>query len=69
MMKLLPVGNSDMGLCWLQISGAMAASVSLEEDQAKQKQKQRIEASKLYFDVPPDEKASFVAITIFHHPI
>ncbi|KAG0566382.1 hypothetical protein KC19_7G059800 [Ceratodon purpureus] len=32
----------------------MASSVSLEGDQVKQKQ--RIEASKLYFDVPPDEK-------------
>ncbi|KAG0628840.1 hypothetical protein M758_1G056000 [Ceratodon purpureus] len=32
----------------------MASSVSLEGDQVKQKQ--RIEASKLYFDVPSDEK-------------
>lgn len=41
----------------------MAASVSLQEDQAKQKQ--RIEASKLYFDVPPDEKASGSLVGIF----
>lgn len=50
-------------LCRLQFAVTMASSVSLEGDQVKQKQ--RIEASKLYFDVPPDEKASFVLICIF----
>jgi hypothetical protein len=45
---------------------AMAASVSLQEDQAKQKQ--RIDASKLYFDVPSDEKVSCTLICVFRHP-
>lgn len=43
--------------CWCSSAVAMATSASLQEDQAKQQR--RIEASNLYFNVPPGEKASF----------